>query len=511
MDDAELAKVVSRSLSPATLETFERRVDEQAATLRGELRDGRFENEAFSVGLELEAYAVDVEGRLATVPESVFEAGAANKELGLHNVELNTDPDPFGDEGLERQVERIREAVAAARESLAAEGLDLVLDAMWTVPPPEGSRAYLSAVEETDGVTVASNMRRSPRYCAIDNELLARAEDGIPLEFPGCRERFPTILVESLTTSIQPHLQVPDLDALPAYYDVAIRTLGPVLALATNSPFLPADLYVDDPDDPHDVVERTPHELRVRVFEESINVGDGDPKVRFPRDVDRPTDVVDRLVADRPCAPFLKEWVTDPGAVDGYADRVWELDHKRGTYWRWLRAVLGGDPVPGVTERSVRIEYRPVPTQPTVTDVVGLQALVVGLVRGLVAADHPLASLEWPAARRSFYEAVDDGLEAELAWVDADGERTADPRTIYAEVFGYARRGLREQGVAPADVDEYLAPIEARWSARTTPSRWKKATVREHLEDGADLRTAIEAMQRSYIERSRSGEPFAAW
>ena len=221
--------------------------------------------------------------------------------------------------------------------------------------------------------------------------------------------------------------------------------------------------------------------------------------------------MVDRLVADRPCAPFLKEWVTDPGAVDGYADRVWELDHKRGTYWRWLRAVLGGDPVPGVTERSVRIEYRPVPTQPTVTDVVGLQALVVGLVRGLVAADHPLASLEWPAARRSFYEAVDDGLEAELAWVDADGERTADSRTIYAEVFGYARRGLREQGVAPADVDEYLAPIEARWSARTTPSRWKKATVREHLEDGADLRTAIEAMQRSYIERSRSGEPFAAW
>jgi hypothetical protein len=511
MDDTELADLVSRSLSADALETFERRVGEQAETLRGELGAGRFENEAFSIGLELEAYVVDEAGRLATVPESVFEAGAANKELGLHNVELNTDPDPFDADGLASQAERIRDEVAAAREALDAEGLGLALDAMWTVPPPEGTRAYLSAVEETDGVTVAANMRRSPRYCAIDNDLLDRSKDGIPLEFPGCRERFPTILVESLTTSIQPHLQVPDLDAFPAHHGIAVRTLGPVLALATNSPFLPADLYASDPADPREVVERTPHELRVRVFEQSINVGDGDPKVRFPQDIDRSTDVVDRLVEDRSCAPFLKEWLTDPDAVDAYADRVWELDHKRGTYWRWLRAVAGGDPVPGVTERSVRIEYRPLPTQPTVADVVGLQALVVGLVRGLVAADHPLASLEWSAARRSFYGAVDAGLDAELAWVDADGERTTDRETIYREVFTYARRGLREQGVPADDADDYLAPIEARWSARTTPSRWKKATVRDRLEAGADLRTAIEETQRAYLERSREGEPFADW
>jgi hypothetical protein len=533
--ESEFVELVTRSATSEARAEFERRVATQADALREALSAGEFENDAYSVGLELEAYAVEPgDGRLARVPEAVFENSPCNPELGLHNVELNTDAASLDPAGLAAQADAVAERVAAARRALESEGLEPVLDGMWTVPPAEGTRAYLSAVDEVDGVVVARNMRRSPRYCAIDNDVLARAGGSVTLDVPGVRGSFPSILVESLTSSIQPHLQVPESAAFPAHYRVAVRTMGPVLALATNSPFLPADLYtgVGDGDgdgdgaagsggggeslaarDPYALVDATPHELRVPVFEASVDAGvtGDDRKVRVPRDVERATDVVDRLVADRTCAPFLKEWVTDADAVDRYADRVWELDHKRGTYWRWLRAVVGGQPLAGVSERSLRIEYRPVPTQPSVADVVAVQWLVVGLVRGLVAADHPVRRLPWEAARRSFYAAVDDGLDADLAWIDADGERTDDPERIYPELFEYARRGLREHGLDAGVVDERLAPVEARWTERTTPSRWRKEAVRDRLDRGATLPAAVEAVGRAYAERSASGEPFVAW
>jgi hypothetical protein len=534
MTDA--ADLVERSLAPETAEAFADRVARQAASLREDIAAGRYDNPEFAVGLEMELYAVtrpaaggsggdaeadspfpdagdanpaadgDRGGRLAPLPEAAFE-GPANKELGVHNAELNTDPDVLDGEGFAAQAQAIADRFDRARADAATHGRELVLDAMWTVPPPEGSHDYLAAVDRHDGVTVARHMRPDPRYLAIDNHCLALGGDPLTFSVPGYEGQFPTILFESLATSIQPHLQVPRAADLPAHYNTAIRTLGPVLALSTNSPFLPGDLYGDA--DPREVVETTHHELRVAAFEQSVNQTP-DAKVRVPRDIEAPTDVVDRVVADDLCAPFLREWLDD-AARETLADRVWEFDHKRSTYWRWLRCVVGGDPVGTGDEHSLRIEYRPIPTQPTVRDVVGMQALTVGLVRGLVAADHPLVDLPWAAAEESFYAAVADGPDAELAWVTADGERTSDADVVFGELFEYARRGLATAGLDRADVDHYLAPIEARWEARTTPSAWKQARVREALADGRTLAGAIEAMQREYRRRSRESATFAEW
>ncbi|MFB6255409.1 MAG: hypothetical protein ABEH58_01565, partial [Haloplanus sp.] len=138
------------------------------------------------------------------------------------------------------------------------------------------------------------------------------------------------------------------------------------------------------------------------------------------------------------------------------------------------------------------------------------QILVVGLLRGLVAANHPLTDLPWTAARDCFYDVVDHGPDADLAWMTADGDRTDDPETIYDEVFDLARRGLREAGLDDEAVDAHLDPIERRRDS-TVPSEWKKARVREAVADGATLPEAIEAMQRAYIERAGGETVFADW
>lgn len=510
--------VVAESLREATAAEFADRVETQATALKEAIAAGEFDSPGFAVGLEMEVYAVDGDGRLAPLPDEVFE-GAANKELGVHNAELNTDPDPFDAAGLAAQAEEVRDRTRRARRETGEVGLELVLDAMWTVPPADGSRAYLEATRgdgssddadsgTSDPVAVPENMRPDPRYLAIDADVRDSAGGDLPFAVPGTDTTFPSILFESLATSIQPHLQVPDAGAFPAYYNAAIRTLGPVLALSANSPFLPPDLYTDARE-PKTLVAETPHELRIEVFEQSVN-HTPTPKVRVPADITDAEETADRVVADDLVAPFLREWLEE-GERKSLEDDLWEFAHKRSTYWRWLRCVAGGQPVGGGDERSLRVEYRPIPTQPTVRDVVGMQALTAGLVRGLVAADHPIADLPWAAAEESFYNAVSDGIRADLAWITAGGERTRDPDLVFDEVFAHARRGLREAGLGEDDIEFYLEPIEARRYAATAPSDWKKQAVRERLADGAGLADAITGMQREYVRLSRETETFAEW
>jgi hypothetical protein len=515
----EFLASVRESLAAETAARFDRRARSQAEAIAADCAAGRLDNDDFAVGLELEAVVVDEAGRPTPVPEAVLSGDGRSPELGVHNVELHTDPDVATAAGLARQAAELRERVADARAVLAEHDLTLVMDGAWSVPTAAGSREYFGAYDEYDGIRVARNMHRNDRYCAIDNDILRRAGGSVPIGLPGV-ESVPSILFESIATSIQPHLQVPTAAVLPRYLRVATRTIGPVLALATNSPFLPADYYADVP------VERAfdaPQELRVPIFERSVNAGlpEPDHKCRVPADVATPAEAVDRIAADAVCGPArFDDPATDTAEAEvPYPARHPEFHAKRATFWRWVRPVVGGGvprgddgaSAPGNDAASVRVEYRPLPAQPTVTDTVALQALVTGLVRGLVAADHPIESLPWTAARDCFYRAVADGPEADLAWVRADGTRTDDRSRTLEEVFTYARRGLDELGVPADEADDLLAPLERRWAARATPATWKRRRVRERLDRGADLVDAIAATGREYADLAGEHESFTDW
>jgi hypothetical protein len=490
MDPVTAVRSVRR---PATGGEFRRRAKEQGDRLREGLVEGRFAG-GFRVGLEVEGYAVDTEGRLTSVPESAF-GRLCERELGRHNAELNTPATPFDPDGLDRQRECLGRGVRALRRHLAGSDRAFVTDGMWTIPPPEGAVRYLTDARRERGHLLATNLAAEPRYYALDADITA---DGpVALSVPGCRRRFDTILVESLGTSMQVHLQVP-IEAFVRSFNVALRTTGPVMALATNAPFLPPDLYGEGAD-AGTVLDGTA-DLRIPVFE-SMNV-ETNGKVRFPRDLDAPEEVVDRILDDRQCAPFLREWVTD-GSRSGFAGENWEFLHRQSTCWRWVRPILGPD--------GPRLEYRPLSAQPSVADVVGFQALVVGLVHGVLATGHPLADLPWDAAKASFYTAAEDGLDADLAWLTTDGERTDDPERIFPDLFSLAHQGLADRGLGDARIADLLGPVEARWEHRTTPTDWKRDRVCESLSTGEDLATAIEAMQRAYIRRSTTGRPFADW
>ncbi|MDY6774451.1 MAG: hypothetical protein SVS85_04585, partial [Candidatus Nanohaloarchaea archaeon] len=441
---------IEEALDEETHKEFDRRVREQADFLGDEARRGVLDNERFTIGLELEGYVIGSDHHLGEIPDSLLEESPFNPELGLHNFEINTSPTRFGPEGVREQEKEVEKRFRMTRDSLGGKGLEPVLDAMWTLQRGESS-VFLSEHEEMDGHIFPENMREVTRYHAIDNALRGVVGGEIEFEVPGASHVFPSILFESMATSIQPHLQIPDAEDFPEYHNAAVRTMAPVLALSTNSPFLPPDLY-NDMEDPRQLVEDTFHELRIPIFEQAVNTGEGyeQKKVRVPRDIGGIDEMFERVAEDRIYAPALKDEETGD-----YTGKFWEWNYKRMTFWRWVRPVVGGESVKGACdEKSIRLEYRPLPTQPSLEDIVSLQVFVAGLLHGMVEHRHPVQELEWEVARDNFYSVVRNGMDAEITWIDGNGGRTSDMDSIFSDLFRYAEKGLEERGLDGDRIDE---------------------------------------------------------
>jgi len=503
MVDAELRGAVEDALAldPAT---FQNRAREEAETVVAAVDDGVFDNPQGLVGLEWEFYAVanradaqrwvgdeqaGAPGSLARMPRRLLEYVGFEKELGLHNAELSTSPQPLNGHGLRAQKHEVAARLKTVEEPLAANGLELVSDGVWTVPPTgESAREYLGDHVTVDGHRFATNMSDSPRYHAMSN---SDPRPSMSLSVPHATVAAETVLPESLITSIQPHYQVPHARDRPTYLRYATRVAGALVALGANAPLLPPDLYDDDAD-PEAILRDGHDEHRIAIFEGVLN-GEDAEKVRFPRDVDTVEAAVDDIVDD----PTLVPADLDRDG-DRFDDRFAHFRHKHGTYWRWVRPVFGGA---SRETANARVEFRPLPGQPTVADTVAFEAAFGGLMAGLYATDHPVADLDWETARDNFYAAAEDGLDADLTWITADGDRTDDREAIFADLLAVAADGLRSSGVSAADTERYLDPLRARVDAGTTPADWKRERVRERLGDGDDAEDAVHGAQRAYVQR----------
>jgi hypothetical protein len=482
-------------------EAFQSRVQADAETLKNELDAGTFDNRQGIIGFEYEFYAVsDPEtstrgeggetrlGALQRVPRGLLELIGFEKELGLHNAEMCTSPQPMNRHGLAAQEAEIASRLAAALDSTSTEGIRLVSDGLWTIPPAgETARGYLTDSVDDGDVTVATNMSAAARYHAMAN---TGAPAGMRIEAPNVTLQADTVMPESLITSIQPHYQVPYARDIGEYFRYAIRIAAPLLALGANSPFFPPDLY-DDGVTAEEVLADAWAEHRISVFETVLNA-EGVRKVKFPKDIDGIEDAIDRIAEDRVFVPMPVE------RGERFDDQFAAFRTKHGTYWRWVRPVFGGATR---SEANARIEFRPIPGQPTVRDAVAFQAAFAGLIEGMHARDHPVADLDWRDARSNFYAAMRDGLSASLSWITADGDPTTDPGLIYADLLEAARTGLEMRGLSEGEIDRYLDPLRLRVDRGVTPAGWKRREVRRRVGEGDDLETAIRSMQQAYISR----------
>ncbi|MFB6233630.1 MAG: hypothetical protein ABEH61_05165 [Haloarculaceae archaeon] len=504
MSASELAAAVNEALA-VDAEAFRAAATAEAEELKREVRDGTFDNTQALIGLELELYSVDSRaGGLRRTPRRLLELIGFEKELGLHNAEMQTGPDPLTRYGLVAQEKEIQAHFAPAQRKTDVEDIQLVTDGIWTVPPTgETATEYLTDHIEQDGIKIATNMSDSVRYHAMANtDYPSRNE----LDAPHLSLAAETVMPESLITSIQPHYQVPHAPDLPKYFRYALRVAGPLLALGVNSPFFPPDLYDDDPDET--ILADAHMEHRIGVFESVLNPPEThpeQPKVCFPTDFETVEEAIDDIAADTCIVPM------ETTATDRFDDAFAHFRHKHGSYWRWVRPVFDGATR---SQANARIEFRPLPAQPTIRDCVAFEAVFAGLMESLPRLEHPVQSLEWETARRNFYNASRDGLQADIEWITTDGAVTTDIDVVCNELFEYARDGLEVRGLSAEQAHQYLRPLRERLDRRTTPARWKHDRVRSAVEAGVHLPEAIWGAQAEYVDRQSETlieESFCDW
>lgn len=502
-ETGELAAAV-RELSQVDPVAFRRRAETDAETVHTELKQGTFDNHQSILGLEYELYAV-TEGRwrgtnregvghheLARVPRRLLQLIGFEKEIGLHNAEMTASPQPFNTNGLRAIGAEVRSRLNAAQTTVGAEGMRLVSDAVWTIPPcGETASSYLCDTVDHEGVQLAVNMSNNARYHGMSNG--PHSDTTYEFDAPFARLETDTVMPVGMTASIQPHYQMPTASDLPIYHDYAIRVAGPLLALGVNSPLLPPDLYEQaGHDQPRAVLRDGWQEHRIPIFE---MLNGATQKVCLPKDLPSVDAAVDRVVADDVIVPMPEQELIDGSRFD---DTFATLRRKHGTYWRWVRPVFDGV---DRAAANARIEFRPIPAQPTVADSVAFLAAFGGLMECLSHRRHPVRNMDWETARANFRRAVTDGLAGDIVWITNDGHETTDTDRVYDDLLRHAEAGLVDAGVAEQTAEALLAPLWNRVERERTPASWKLDRAREHLDDGASLSEAIHGAQHDYIDR----------
>lgn len=457
------------------------------------LRDGRLESDVRRIGAEQEIVLVDASCEPAPVATGVLDRlddPAFTTELGAYNLELNAAPLALRGDCLFRLHERIDRHLRDAAEAAADVDARLVLCGI------------LPTLRKSD-LTLA-NMTPDPRYVAL-NEALGRLRGNEPwqLSVRGADQLACThdsVMLESVCTSFQIHLQVAAAEFAPLY-NLAQAVSGPVLAAAANSPLL--------------FGRRLWHETRVPVFQQSIDTRRAGDDLRemaarvrfgeawlqdsilelFREDVVRFRVLLGELRSE----PALE--ILGAGGVP----RLRALQVYNGTVYRWNRGCYG------ITddEPHLRIEMRALPAGPSVLDEIANAALAFGLVLGLHGAGVDVRGrLPFAAARANFQAAAESGLATRTQWLDGRSVDTRD--LLLEELLPVARQGLVDARVDADDVDHYLDVVRQRVRRRRTGSTWLLDSF-ARLQSRASRQRITRALTEALIDAQAGGLPVHEW
>jgi gamma-glutamyl:cysteine ligase YbdK (ATP-grasp superfamily) len=444
-----------------------------------------------TTGLEIEINLIDGHGEPAMRNARVLELiddPMFQVELGLFNLEANVPPRLIADDGFARYERFLREAfnTAQIRAQLAGTGLVLI-GILPTVRPAH---------------TVLDNISASPRYHALNRQILDARRDDVSIDIRGVERvelETDSIMPEAANTSVQFHLQVTPR-TFASYWNASQAIAGVQVALGANSPFL--------------FGRRLWHETRVALFEQTTDTRPAELRNQAIRPTfgDRwITSIFDLFEENVRYFPALLPYCDDedPETViaAGGVPQLGELRLHNSTVYRWNRPVYDIGPTGGP---HLRVENRVLSAGPTVVDMLANAAFYFGLVRSFAEADRPVWSrLPYLAAERNFYLACRDGLEATLFW-PPDGE-TDVVDLVLKRLLPAAAEGLDRFDVDPGIRDRLLGVIEQRCVTGRNGAIWQSRTVRRFEDRGLDRPTALRRMLLRYVELMHSNEPVHTW
>ncbi len=483
------------SFDPSEYVRFGHRLGESLRALATLLERPGFGCGPPTVGAELEMHLVDAGAQPLSVNRRVLANTSDRRlvpELDGFNLECNARPcslagAPFRTLGAELDSALRESARAAARAGARVVTIGLL---------PTLRLDHLGGCAIT----------RLPRYRAISSGLRSHRDAPFAFRIAGIE----TLEVDAddvspvgATTSLQFHLRV-EPHAFARFFNAAQLVTAPALALCGNAPiFLGARLW---------------QETRIAVFGQGVDDRSAHEEAfALPARVGFGLGWVRRgaweLFAESvalhpPVLPVLGD--EDPLEVvrGGGVPKLEELRLHHGTIYAWNRPVY--DPADG---GHLRIELRALPAGPTVRDMLANGALILGLVLAFAEEiDGLLPGIPFENARRNFYAAARDGLDAMLLWPSPDQQapRVVAARDLLAELLPRAREALLAAGVEIGDVAEAFDTLAERLRTGQTGARWQLRAL-ETLEATRSRDAALAEMLGRYAELAATGAPVHTW
>jgi len=412
------------------------------------------ESEPRRVGAEQELFLVDRNWQPAPIgPRILAESRDPHltPELGRFNLEFNCDPLELRGDCLTRLEKQLNRSIAGVAALAARHGASVLLTGIL----PSLTLSQLKR----------RNMTPKRRYELLWEAVKNLRGDSHQLYIKGIDELMlegDTVMLEACNTAFQVHYQVPP-DRFPHFYNIAQLVTAPVLAAATNSPFL--------------LGKRLWKETRIALFERSIDTRRPSPHVRSSRSR---VSFGDQWVRHSVLEIFQQDiarfraLMTHEGAEDPFevlsrkeVPRLESLGLFNGTVYRWNRPCYGvwqGKP-------HLRIENRALPAGPSVEDEVANTAFLCGLMTGMAQEHEDITRLiSFEEVKSNFSVAAQSGLDAQLYWLG--GTVLPAPALIQGQLLPLARQGLHHCGIDAGDIERFLEVIRQRVENRQTGADW---------------------------------------
>jgi gamma-glutamyl:cysteine ligase YbdK (ATP-grasp superfamily) len=480
---------------PVDYVRFEERLEECLVAMGRLLERPGFGTGPATVGAELELCLVDGQGRALPRNQEVRAETADPRvvlEIDRFNLELNLTPAPLAGRPFAAMASELGQALGIVRRAAAWHGGRLVMVGILPTLRPEDLQ--LAALSD------------APRYRALNHGLRRLRQEPFQIRIDGADPlelAADDIGLEGANTSFQVHLRV-DPDRFADHFNAAQLAIGPVLAVAGNSPTFCG--------------HRLWEETRVALFKQAID--DRGTAGRASRRVARvafgtgwtTTGALELLEESvrlhEPVLPVLGHQHPLQRLDEDGVPALEELRLHQSTVWRWNRAIY--DPAEG---GHLRIELRALPSGPTVTDMLANAAFLLGLILAL-APDAPalVRRFAFQQAHHNFYRAAQFGLGTQLAWPGDAGGRswTLPAAALVRRLLPTAAQGLVEAGVAAEEVDQLLAVIQARAETGQTGAGWQRQALAT-LESKLGRKQALAAMLERYLDHQWTGEPVHTW
>jgi len=451
---------------------FAERLREETALLKRRAEADGCSRLAPTGGFEIEAWLVD-EGMRPAPKNAEFlrylHDEAASMELAKFNFELNNTPRPLCADAFSRFAAEMHETCKTANST--AESLGLRALTIGILPTAEPEDFCLE------------NMSELKRYRALNEQVLReRGGEPVRLDIAGERERLTmvhhSVMLEAAATSFQIHTQVPFAEA-HHYYNASILASAATVAVSANSPFLFGKALW--------------HETRIPLFEQSVDTGEGRPRVSFGSGFAQES-ILECFDENVEAYDILL-----PILFDEESGRFAHLRLHNGTIWRWNRPLVGFD-ADGTPH--FRIEHRVMASGPTLVDMLANAAFYYGLAFSLASrCARGLFPADFATAKANFYEAARRGLEATVVW---EGRERPIRELTERSLLPLAEEGLQRLRLERRDIEKYLGIVEARVAKGQNGAVWQRRYTQIH---GGEMKRLTEA----YWHHQQLGEPVHTW